>query len=391
MPSPYSTQRSELCCHDSFRVGCFSCKQDDIGEACAELEIEIAMTNEYLCALPPSISQAPTEEERQKLEKEEGKVKARHDSLLDCLSSFRKMMDKVAGDVRDICAKTEPHMLAGAFEKDAAARELEMDDEFRKMFGRDPPKSIAADPELEREIESSASTFKGLDLTNIPATPDVLLGSPAGLELMLRAGKNPMLAMGPNPGPAVMSYGRALAMFGPPESHTESTPKTEREYRERGTLNPPTVAILSEEEQLALFTEDKCLNYTEMLVSEYSRRVKAKKNVIKAEITDSYDKEESSTGGWPDVEGHDWAGLTNWIHRCMERDDKFFEVTLPSWKKQREDQSATMIERLSKWNLSDAVAAGFDDGSSRYGNPRKYWPYSKSLGEMEAEKALKHE
>lgn len=65
------------------------------------------MTNEYLCALPPSISQAPTEEERQKLEKEEGKVKARHDSLLDCLSSFRKMMDKVAGDVRDICASKQ--------------------------------------------------------------------------------------------------------------------------------------------------------------------------------------------------------------------------------------------------------------------------------------------
>ncbi|KAH0378439.1 hypothetical protein KCU92_g8717, partial [Aureobasidium melanogenum] len=387
MPSPYSTKRSELCRHDSWRVGCVSCKQDDIGEACAELEVEIAMTNEDLCALPPSISQAPTEEERQKLEKEEEKVKARHHSLLDSLSGLRTMMDKVAADVRAICAKTEPHMLAEVFEKDAAARELEMDDKFRKMFGRDPPKSIAADPELEREIESSASTFKGLDLTNIPATPDILLDSPAGLEIVLRKGKNPMLAMGPNPGPAIMSYGRALAMFGPPESHTESTPKTEREYRERDTLNPPTVAILSEEEQLALFTEDKCLNYTEMLVSEYTRRVKSKKSVSKAEITDSHDKEESSTGGWPDVEGHDWAGLTNWIHRCMERDDKFFEVTLPSWKKQREDRRAMMIEGMSKWNLSNAFTAD----PSTYGDPRKYWSHSKSLSEMEAEEALKHE
>ncbi|KAH0168410.1 hypothetical protein KCU67_g3491, partial [Aureobasidium melanogenum] len=206
MPSPYSTKRSELCRHDSWRVGCVSCKQDDIGEACAELEVEIAMTNEYLCALPLSISQAPTEEERQKLEKEEEKVKVRHGSLLDCLSGSRLHMDKVAAE--------KPNLT-------------------------------------------------------------------------------------------------------------------------------------------------------------YTRRVKAKKSVSKAEITDSCDKEE----------------FKYW--RCMERDDKFFEVTLPSWKKQREDQRATMIEGLSKWNLSNAVAAGFDDGSPRYGDPRKYWPHSKP-GEMEAEEALKH-
>ncbi|CAD0100828.1 unnamed protein product [Aureobasidium mustum] len=114
-----------------------------------------------------------------------------------------------------------------------------------------------------------------------------------------------MSAVGPNPGPAVMSHGRALAMFGPPESHTESMPRTEREYRERDTLNPPTVAILSEEEQWALFTKDKCLPYTEMLVSEYVKRVKAKANVDKTKTSDSSHKEESSTGGWPDVEGHD--------------------------------------------------------------------------------------
>jgi hypothetical protein len=71
------------------------------------LEVEIAMTNEDLCALPPSISQAPTEEERQKLEKEEEKVKARHHSLLDSLSGLRTMMDKVAADVRAICASKQ--------------------------------------------------------------------------------------------------------------------------------------------------------------------------------------------------------------------------------------------------------------------------------------------
>lgn len=65
------------------------------------------MTNEYLCALPPSISQAPIEEERQKLEKEEEKVKARHHSLLDCLSGSRMLMDKVAAEVRATCASKQ--------------------------------------------------------------------------------------------------------------------------------------------------------------------------------------------------------------------------------------------------------------------------------------------
>ncbi|KAH0030846.1 hypothetical protein KCU78_g2950, partial [Aureobasidium melanogenum] len=281
-------------------------------------------------------------------------------------------------------------MLAEAFEKDAAAQELEIDDTFRRVYRREPRKFTTESPEFERKGDRPAPSFKGLDLTNIPATPDSLLDSPLRLEIFLRAGRNPTSAIGPNPGPAIMSYGRALAMFGEPETHTESIPKTEREYRERDTSNPPTAPILSEEEQWALFTEDKCLPYSQLLVGEYTRRVEAKTNVDKAKTPDASDKKESSTGDWPDVEGHDWAGLTNWIHECIERDNKFFEVTLPSWKKQKEDQHATMIERLSKWNFSNATAAGFDDGFSRYGNPRNYWPYSKSLSEMEAEEAPKH-
>ncbi|KAG9604591.1 hypothetical protein KCU77_g1223, partial [Aureobasidium melanogenum] len=238
-------------------------------------------------------------------------------------------------------------MLAEAFEKDAAARELEIDDTFRRVYGREPLKFTTESPEFERKEDRPAPSFKGLDLTNIPATPDSLLDSPLGLEMFLRAGRNPMSAIGPNPGP------------------------TEREYRERDTSNPPTAPILSEEEQWALFTEDKCLPYSQLLVGEYTRRVEAKANVDKAKTPDASDKKESSTGDWPDVEGHDW-------------------VTLPSWKKQKEDQRAAMIERLSKWNFSDATAAGFDDDFSRCGYPRKYWPYSKSLSEMEAEEAPKH-
>ena len=226
-------------------------------------------------------------------------------------------MDKVAANVRAICAgkqilpwllmkhvnafpETEPHTLAKAFKKYANARELGMDDAFRREFRRERLNWVTADPEFEKADERPASTFKGLDLANILAIPDFFLSSPAGLEIFLRAAKsrNPRLAISSDPGPAIMSYGRALAMFGQPESHTESMPRTEREYRKRDTLNPLTVAILSEKEQWALFTKDKCLPYTEMLVSEYVKHVKAK-------TPDSSNKKGSSTRGWLDVEGHD--------------------------------------------------------------------------------------
>ncbi|KAH0359770.1 hypothetical protein KCU65_g9778, partial [Aureobasidium melanogenum] len=330
MPSPYSTERSELCRHDSFRVGCVSCKQHGVRGRFAESEAKLAKVDDSLRTLPSRISKAATDEERQILEKDKQKAKARHDRLL------------VPNP------RTEPHMLAEAFEKDAAAREIEMNKVLDKGLGKERVKFETADPELEMEYATPKSSFKGPDLTNIPATPDYPLDDPVGLAVFLRStnGKNPMSAMGPESGPAVMSYGRALAMFGPPETHTESTPKTEREFRERDTLNPPTVPILSEQQQWALFTEDKCLPYTELLVSEYTSRVKAKKNVGKADTTGSSDKKKSSSGGWPEAEGHNWAGLTNWIHRCIETDKKFFEVTLPTWKRQVEDDRATMIDRL---------------------------------------------
>ncbi|CAD0087609.1 unnamed protein product [Aureobasidium vineae] len=165
------------------------------------------------------------------------------------------------------------------------------------------------------------SSFKGLSLHEIPATPDSLLDSPNRMAIFLRSanGRNPWLRIGSSSGPSsFISYRRALAMFGEPATHTESTPKTEREWCEKNTVY--TVPILSEEEQWALFR--------------------------------------ASIGGWPDVEGHDFAGLTNWIHRCMETDKKFLEVTLPSWKKEREDHRATTIEKLSKLSLKHHGPSG---------------------------------
>ncbi|KAH0020008.1 hypothetical protein KCU78_g6594, partial [Aureobasidium melanogenum] len=103
MPSSYSTERSELCHHVALGSVAFLA-DNTVSDSTAQ-----------------SISQATTEEERRKLEQEEKKEKARHVSVMDWLSTSRKRMDKVAADVRTICAETEPHTLAQAFEKDAAA------------------------------------------------------------------------------------------------------------------------------------------------------------------------------------------------------------------------------------------------------------------------------
>jgi hypothetical protein len=279
---------------------------------------------------------------------------------------------------------------------------------------------------FKTETVDRVASYTDLDRTKVEATADNLLEMPTGLAIFLRHARNrqphhPMSTIGPAPGPAIVSYGRACAMFGeptrpkddwptedpvsgsvqvdigqlsPPDELTLAQPSTEREYRQLDASRPPTVSILSEKEQWALFTKDRWLAYTEVLAREYVRLVKEKERLEEAKTAEQSgtDKEESSepiTGptGLPLVEGLDFAGFTNWIHRCEQVDETFRLKTVPSWdhdKVRRYDLRTT----LSSWNLEAALANGYDDGSARYSSqPGTHYPLARSICNIDSKKA----
>jgi pre-mRNA-splicing factor ATP-dependent RNA helicase DHX15/PRP43 len=87
----------------------------------------------------------------------------------------------------------------------------------------------------------------------------------------------------------------------------------------------------------------------------------------------------------PGVGAPTWAGMTTWVMRHMIIGTQPLITTLQSWKRER-DVRSKKAEQLEKWNLQRAIAAGFDDGSSRYDHPDKHHPSSFSICHIDAEK-----
>jgi hypothetical protein len=88
-------------------------------------------------------------------------------------------------------------------------------------------------PKFKKEDPTRTSSFKGLDRTKIPANSNYLINDPIGLGIFLRLAKNrtpshPMSAVGLSPGPAFMSYGSAVAKYGPPEDPGEDWPSEDQ-------------------------------------------------------------------------------------------------------------------------------------------------------------------
>jgi len=166
--------------------------------------------------------------------------------------------------------ENEPDMLVQAFEADAAHREQEM----QNLWGDESPEFKTEDP-------TRTSSFKGLDRTKILASPDYLINSPIGLEIFLRLAKNrqpsnPMSAVGLSPGPAFMSYGSAVAKYGPPEAPGEDWPsegqiETAPEILSASNAESAPTSLGSSWE---LFTENRFLNYTALLVAQYAKLVR---------------------------------------------------------------------------------------------------------------------
>jgi hypothetical protein len=238
--------------------------------------------------------------------------------------------------------------------------------------------------------------FKGFDRFNIPATADTLVSDGIGLQIFLKAGKAsqrlPKQSVGDRTDPSIISYGRAIEMFGVPDGPgedwrqagepstepvaslreelaqvdiTKTTPKpeqqearTEYDYRRLRDWQPQTTPLLSEEQQWVLFGSKKHISDAAILARQYTKLVAEK---LAGDTT--------TNSGWPLVEQLDWAGFTNWIHRCKSVDKAFGRATLPSWNKEREQRRATVVAKLKAW----VPPQGFDDGSSSHQPPTQFY------------------
>ncbi|KAJ4301892.1 hypothetical protein N0V90_003988 [Kalmusia sp. IMI 367209] len=327
------------------------------------------------------------------------------------------MVASVEAQVKDVCDCTDPNALSEAFEYNATERE----DELRQIW-RNAAKSEVDDGFVLfcPEDPTCELSFKGIDRSNIPATADTLVSDGIGLQVFLKAGKAtqrlPNKSVGERTDPSIMSYGRALEMFGVPDGPgkdwrqasepstepvvremlaqvdvTKTTSKaekqeatTEYDYRRLCDRQSPTTPLLSEDQQWALFGSRKHMADAAILARQYAKLVAEKEREGVKQVKNSNQDDVSSTAspatsenptetttnsGWPPVDQLDWAGFTNWVFRCKQVDKNFGKETLPSWNKQREQRRATIVAQLKAW----VPPQGFDDGSSSHQHPKKFY------------------
>lgn len=264
----------------------------------------------------------------------------------------------------------EPHELAPTFEDLAVEREDELDAIWRNSARyeqeEDPIKFEPMDPELD-------ASFKGLDRSSIPATADSLVSSGIGLQVFLKHSKTqdqrtPMQAMGHQSGPAIMSYGTAIAQFHesePAKARADSSPKSEQSPE--SSMEVGKIASLSSEEQWALLGPKKFLGYAALLARQYVKLVTNREEAKKADDSQPKSADEPvksknapNENGWPPVEDLDWTGSTNWIKNCKDTVKAFGTETLVSWTKKRREVRNTVIPELERWRHPKDC----DDGSA---------------------------
>jgi hypothetical protein len=228
----------------------------------------------------------------------------------------------------------------------AVDERAKLDDIFFKAMGKKPPKFVSA----TEEPDFLPPPYTGLDLTRIPATPDILILEGFGLKMFLLSGKAFH--------PSYMSYGRALKMFGTPKYPGEpyEGPRTEREYREKNCS--PTKSILEDGvdpwEFIRGFAE-----HIPMITAQYVELVRAKENGTSVH----------GYIGWPAVEGLDFDGFVNWVKRCTDIDPDFLTKTVPAWQRAEDAPKERLVRRLTDatalLNFTDAQL-GFPPATEYY-------------------------
>jgi hypothetical protein len=247
----------------------------------------------------------------------------------------------------------------------------------------------SADPDF-------SAPFEGLDRSRIPATGDCLISEGQGLYTFLYTAKSlheertPMQTVGETNGPAYMSHGRALHMFGEPEdpgddpkpaatketsdvpsgeasnqasgnvqqsvddltapllealrktSIARDKPTTEKEFREKNAEKyNPTKSIVpgGKDPWTAVLGFDRFALWTPMLCNQYAELVRAKKEQTTVH----------GYNGWPDVEDLTFEGFTNWVVRCKQVDPLFGRAggTVKTWAANMRDRSLKIAQNLA--------------------------------------------
>ncbi|KAL8977581.1 MAG: hypothetical protein Q9177_006605 [Variospora cf. flavescens] len=357
-----------------------------------------------------------TKSERERFQRKLERAKAQYTDWEKRSQVLQEIVTSAESRVQDVCAlETDPNMLPDAFEDDAIEREEEL-----QQISRNAARTKSVDGFLvfDKEDPNCKLSFKDLDRSNIEATPDDLVRQGLGLQLFLKAGRVPQRlpihAVGDKTGPAIMDYGPALKMFGVPEGPGSNPgqksepsaepsiedsveqcsvadaptallePKTERDHRQQGD-SPQTTALLSEDQQWALFGSSKFMGDAANLARQYAKLVadkerkedkKSQKDKQSGEssatdpvVPDSSTDSVTDSERWPAVEQLDWVGFTNWIARCKQADKSFGRVTLKTWRSQRSHRMDELAAKLKEWKAPE----GFDDGSSKHPDPKQYY------------------
>ncbi|TGO09022.1 hypothetical protein BTUL_0182g00090 [Botrytis tulipae] len=417
MSTMYPPQRLDLCGHKEFRALTQAKLLEEIVKGC---KIDAAKKG-----LPRDESQRLGVKKKQS---EEG-----HMRWVEHTRVLQDEFERLENDVEHYCNTfKDPIDISTAFEMKAVQLEEAIEQIWRNAARNEKNSDFIS---FSREDPANQASFAGLSRTTIPATPDSLVRDGIGLEVFLRNAKDmkerrPDLALGEEPGPAIMSYGAALDMFGVPagpspkpkpslegqmtqcaiategpEGSELSGPKTEHDMRQRDSYHPLSKPLLLPEDQWALFASNKFMGDTAILARQYAKlvierdqeeaRVRAEKQKMekqkgkqKAQM-DTQPDESLAAGpivsrgptknGWPLVESLDFAGFTNWVRTCKAADKTFGRETLKLWNTARKRRRNDIIAQIKAWE----APKGFKDGSADHPDPKKYFPQDVSLDELD--------
>ncbi|KAK5686865.1 hypothetical protein LTR17_026774 [Elasticomyces elasticus] len=215
MPSPFSTDKTELCGHTKYRPFCAACcaqdTQGELEEAQASLLKHGAAEQHYEALLKDTTLSVKDRDSYNFAIVREQALMVDWDARCEAL---KEEMKQAGSEVRQICDQNEPSELAAAFEN-AAVEEEDGDNEGWIA------ETARAVPTFVLEDATRVASSSGLDRAKIPATQDWVLQDPLGAQVLMRHGKKQNLQLWQAIGedrsrPAVMSYGAGIEMFGPP-------------------------------------------------------------------------------------------------------------------------------------------------------------------------------
>ncbi|KAH6633270.1 hypothetical protein C7974DRAFT_168559 [Boeremia exigua] len=432
MLTTHTDGRPDTCQHAEIRVGCLACCAEDAQADLREASSQKLKCLETIKGYEAYLSQNSELPKDQKLLFDQRLVKERELGTAwdERVTLLQDISQTFAEAVRTLCASNNHDngsaALAEQFEADATERAFSLELIWRASASHEPALVKFAPEDL-----GSKTSFTGVDRSSIQATPDWIIDNGLGFSVFLKstnATRRPSQGLGPQPGPATMSYGRAISEFGlpdPPEAgpqgaatsneqlstedeiatqfsacHLDSQKAvTESELRlARGDL-ASTAPKFKEDILWSMFGAGKFMTFAGVIVRQYAKLVAqriAEENRKKQEQEQKGETQEessavvaagASTGpatdsetGLPVVQGHDYYGLTNWLCRCLINHKDFLHVT-QRWDKERNTRNQRVAARIKEWS----PPMNFEDGRLGQPDPKNFYN-GKPLGAVDQAK-----